>query len=156
MDQLIRGERMGAGEAKSSYIVVGDGFEYDPETVKYLASNLNDPYVYVVFREVVRFRTYGLMKSYLADYPNKRRRYDNAFLVLEACKFIEKAEEWNAHKYYLTVRGTQLLDYLLNDLGIDQLQFRTVSPAEFQLAMQKAYQPEPEMPHIITTKEAEE
>lgn len=141
---------------RKSYIVVGDSFEYDPETLRYLASNLNDPYVYVVFREVVRFRAYGLMKSYLADYAYRRRRYDNAFLVLEATKFIERVEEWNTHKYYLTVRGTQLVDYLLNDLGIDKEQFRMITPDEYQQALKKSYQPEPEMPHIITTKEVED
>jgi predicted transcriptional regulator len=44
-----------------------------------------------------------------------RKRYDAAFLTLEAQGFIEKQEDGTSTPYYITIRGRQLGTLLKNE-----------------------------------------
>ncbi|WP_034659314.1 hypothetical protein [Robertmurraya massiliosenegalensis] len=86
-----------------------DEIEYNENTLKFLRKKLDD-FSINIFRQVVsENRNHrGLVKTRLEDYHNMRKKYDSAFLMLEAQGFIEKKEDGTATPYYITIRGRQL------------------------------------------------
>ncbi|SED12526.1 hypothetical protein [Paenibacillus sp. GP183] len=113
-----------------------DNFEYEPSTLELLATNLEDEDVLHIFQQVWRFRERGgYKKSYLPDWGIKRRRYDNAFLILEATKFITRNEKGSSTPYFPTIRGTQLALYLINDLQLDKDNFVKLTTEEYESFM---------------------
>lgn len=109
-----------------------DKYEYSEDVLQLLATNLQDQDVLYVFQQVIRFReSGGFKKTYLSDWINKRRRYDNAFLILEATKFIRRIEKGASTPYYPTCRGNQLTLYLINELHLDSKLFKRLTEAEY-------------------------
>ncbi|MEF3313830.1 hypothetical protein PV433_33645 [Paenibacillus sp. GYB004] len=104
----------------SNMLSPADTHQYDDATLALLATNLEDNDVLYVFQQVIRFREHGFLKAYLPDWNTKRRRYDNAFLILEATKFIVCVRAKNGYgastPYFPTARGVQLVEYILNEL----------------------------------------
>lgn len=86
-----------------------DELEYNESTLKFLRKKLDD-FTINIFRQVVSENKNhrGLVKTRLDDYHNMRKKYDSAFLMLEAQGFIEKKEDGTATPYFITVRGRQL------------------------------------------------
>ncbi|MEQ2529208.1 hypothetical protein WMO40_21265 [Bacillaceae bacterium CLA-AA-H227] len=86
-----------------------DELEYNENTLKFLRKKLDD-FTINIFRQVVNENRNhrGLVKTRLDDYHNMRKKYDSAFLMLEAQGFIEKKEDGTATPYYITIRGRQL------------------------------------------------
>lgn len=110
-----------------------DNIEYDENTLGLLATNLKDDDVLYIFKQVFRFRDHGgFKKAYLPDWNTRRRRYDNAFIILEATKFIEKVEDGSSTPYHPTIRGKQLVVYLVNELGFDKGDFDKITNEEFE------------------------
>lgn len=86
-----------------------DELEYNENTLRFLRKKLDD-FAIDIFRLVVRENREhkGLVKTRLEDYHNMRKKYDAAFLMLEAQGFIEKKEDGTSTPYYVTIRGRQL------------------------------------------------
>lgn len=107
--------------------------EYDLVTLRLLASNLLNPDVFNMFIHVMRFRKQGgLKKAYLPDWNTRRRRYDNAILILEATKFISKKEEGTGTPYFPTQLGEQLAIFLIQEMGLEKTHFTPISDQAFQ------------------------
>lgn len=114
-----------------------NNFQYDEQTLAFLATNLGDPDVLFVFQQVFRFRERGgFLKAYLPDWNTKRRRYDNAFLVLESTKFISCLRDRSSHgpstPYYPTIRGGQLAEYLINEWDLPKEPFVKLSDEQYE------------------------
>ena len=95
-------------EVRNQYIDL-DELEYDLHTLRFLRKKL-DHFAIDVFRMVVnanRLHT-GLIKTRIPDYQSMRKKYDAAFITLEAQGFIDKKEDGTATPYYVTKRGQQL------------------------------------------------
>lgn len=107
---------------------------FDDNTLRLLGSNLAKPDVFGIFCFVARFRERGgFMKSYLPDWNTKRRRYDNAFLILEASKFIvREREDGPSEPYLLTSFGSQLILYLVNDLNFNVDLFKKLTDSQYE------------------------
>ncbi|RHW36091.1 hypothetical protein D1B31_17925 [Neobacillus notoginsengisoli] len=87
--------------------------EYDEETLLFLRAKL-DEFTIEVFRKVIKENKVhkGLVKTRLENFHGMRKRYDAAFLMLEAQGFIYKVEDGTATPYFATVRGKQLAHLL--------------------------------------------
>jgi len=107
--------------------------EYDSATLRLLTSNLLNPDVFNMFIHIMRFRKQGgLKKAYLPDWNTKRRRYDNAILILEATKFITKKEEGTGTPYFPTSLGEQLAVFLIQEVGLSKTYFNPISEEQLQ------------------------
>ncbi|MFC5449119.1 hypothetical protein ACFPOG_12675 [Paenibacillus aestuarii] len=110
-----------------------DAIEYSDETLSLLATNLKDNDVLYIFKQVFRFRSHGgFKKAYLPDWNTRRRRYDNAFTILEATKFIEKMEDGSSTPYFPTVRGKQLVVHLINEKELPKSDFDKITDKELE------------------------
>lgn len=110
-----------------------DPTQYGEDVLRLLATNLREPDVLLIFKQVFRFRDHGgFKKAFLPDWNTRRRRYDNAFTILEATKFIEKREDGASTPYFPTIRGRQMVLYLVNELDLDQAEFDKISDEEFE------------------------
>jgi len=107
--------------------------KYDDDTLALLATNLKDQDVLLIFQNIMKFRDRGgFIKAHLPEWGTKRRRYDNAFLILEATKFIHRDENGSSTPYYPTNRGMQLALYLINELHHHENDFRKLSDEEYE------------------------
>ncbi len=90
-----------------------DQLQYNSETLIFLRKKL-DRFTIEVFRKVLNSNSLssGLVKTRLEDYQSQRKKYDNAFIILEYQGFIEKKEDGNMTPYWVTLRGKQLLTLL--------------------------------------------
>lgn len=113
-------------------MVFKDDVEYSEEVIRLLASNLENADVMNLFQQVIRFRDFGFKKAYLTDWNTKRRRYDNALLILEATKFITRNDDGPSTPYYPTTRGTQLAEYLINEADYDPELFKRIRQDEYE------------------------
>jgi hypothetical protein len=93
-----------------------DELEFNENTLRFFRKKLDD-FTIDVFRKVVTQNKLhkGLVKTRLENYKSKRKRYDAAFLTLEAQGFIEKREDGTSTPYYTTIRGRQLGTLLQNE-----------------------------------------
>jgi predicted transcriptional regulator len=93
-----------------------DELEFNENTLRFLRKKLDD-FTIDVFRKIVtQNKVYkGLVKTRLDNYQSMRKRYDAAFLTLEAQGFIEKQEDGTSTPYYITIRGRQLGTLLKNE-----------------------------------------
>lgn len=93
-----------------------DELEYDNDTLRFLRKKLDD-FTIDVFRQVVKENKIhrGLVKTRLDAFHSKRKKYDSAFLTLEAQGFVEKKEDGTATPYFVTVRGKQLAQLLYEE-----------------------------------------
>lgn len=93
-----------------------DQLEYDEDTLRFLRKKLDD-FTIDVFRKTIQENKLhkGLVKTRLDNFHGMRKRYDSAFLMLEAQGFIEKKEDGTATPYYVTVRGRQLAQLLYEE-----------------------------------------
>lgn len=110
-----------------------DDIEYDEATLRLLATNLEDPEVLEVFQHVCKFVDKGgFTKTMLMNYSTKRRRYDNAFVILEATKFIKKIETGRSSCYFPTIRGRRLAEFLINKANLPIENFKKLTDEEYE------------------------
>ncbi|AQT86990.1 hypothetical protein ERICIV_04596 (plasmid) [Paenibacillus larvae subsp. larvae] len=110
-----------------------DDIEYDEPTLRLLATNLEDPDVLEVFGLVCKFVDKGgFTKTMLINYGTKRRRYDNAFLILESTKFIKKMETGRSSHYFPTIRGKRLAEFLINKANLPIENFKKLTDEEYE------------------------
>jgi hypothetical protein len=100
---------------KKSYIPYED-YEFDKPTLLYFRTKI-DEFKIDILREIARENKQhrGLVKTRYKDYRNKRKQYDDAFLVLETLGFIDKKEDGTATPYFVSVRGRQLITLLAEE-----------------------------------------
>lgn len=106
-------------EAVHSTIIDLDQIEYDSHVLLFLRKKLDD-FTINLFRKIFqenKKNPLGLMKTHIEDYHSMRKKYDNAFLILESQGFIERHELGTATPYHITVRGKQLVILLANEKG---------------------------------------
>lgn len=90
-----------------------DKLKYDDETLLFLRLKLDD-FTIDVFRKIIQMNKLhkGLVKTRLDNFHGMRKRYDSAFLTLEAQGFIEIEKDGTATPYFVTIRGKQLAQLL--------------------------------------------
>lgn len=93
-----------------------DDLQYNKNVLCFLRSKLDD-FAIDCFKMVARQHNHnGLIKSkMIEDYSSKRYIYEKAFNFLEAQGFIEIKELGNMKPYFITTRGRQLVDLILNE-----------------------------------------
>ncbi|MEG6533227.1 hypothetical protein NSQ82_20270 [Caldifermentibacillus hisashii] len=93
-----------------------DRIEYDDDTLIFLRKKL-DEFTINIFKMIFEHNKQhrGLVKTRLNNYLRMRKRYDNAFLILESQGFIERKEDGTSTPYFLTVRGRQLMVLLKSE-----------------------------------------
>ncbi|KQN97208.1 hypothetical protein [Paenibacillus sp. Leaf72] len=76
-----------------------------------------DDFTLNVFRTIVRDNRnhIGTVKTRLENYRGKRFFYDQSFTILDAQGFIEKKNNGTMAPYYVTKRGMQLVQLLLDE-----------------------------------------
>lgn len=86
---------------------------YTDEQLHYLRSKLDKGAV-ECFQMVVEASgdPYGLLRTKIEDFKDRRRMYDLGFTILLAQGFIRAKEMGNMRPYFLTVRGEQLNELL--------------------------------------------
>lgn len=86
--------------------------QYSNDVLYFLRKKLDD-FTIDIFHTIVEFHERGgIGKVNFDNYTNARKRYDNAFLILDAQGFIETKPTGVKKPYFLTVRGQQLISFL--------------------------------------------
>ncbi|AVF28797.1 hypothetical protein [Paenibacillus larvae] len=103
-----------------------DNFVYDEDTLRLLATNFEDPDVLFVFKMVCKYHNFGgFIKKQLPNYESKRRKYDNAFLILESTKFIKRMRFGGpSTPYFISIRGEKLVEFFINEMGMPMEEFK--------------------------------
>ncbi|KAA9014897.1 hypothetical protein [Niallia endozanthoxylica] len=99
-------------QAQNTYVDL-DELEYNIQTLRFLRKKLDDFTIDVFRQTAIENKNHrGLVKTRLENYHSMRKRYDAAFLILEAQGFIEKKEDGTSTPYFVTIRGRQLMTIL--------------------------------------------
>lgn len=86
-----------------------ENLEYGEDVLRFLYSML-DPFTLDCFNQVRKKHNHlGFSKTTIPDYHSQRKKYDAAFLVLEYQGFIFWEAVATSKRYFLTIRGRQLV-----------------------------------------------
>lgn len=100
------------GEKEDNY----DDVLYSERTLSFLRSKLDD-FAIAIFLKIVKENKdhRGFVKTRLEDYRSKRFYIDHAILILDAQGFIASNKDGTMNPYFLTDRGKQLLNLVINE-----------------------------------------
>lgn len=89
-----------------------DQIKYSNDVLLFLRKKLNDFAINLLYMIVEFHERGGIGKTNFDNYTNKRKQYDDAFVILDAQGFIEAKPSGVKKPYFLTIRGQQLISFL--------------------------------------------